>query len=451
MNITQEKIDDLNAIIKVCLKEEDYKAKVDAQLKEYRRKANVPGFRKGSVPIGMIKKMVGTNLLVEELNKILSNSLQDYLTKEKIEVLGNPLPKLEEEEKIDWENQKEFEFNYEVGLVPHIKLDKLDKYKFDIYKILVTDKDVQKYVEDLSRRYGKMTNPEKAEAEDMLFGKFEELDAKGDLKENGITHSSVLIINAITDKKLQKELIGAKQGDTFKIDPKTISEHESDQAEALGIDLIQLKSIISKFNFTVEKVNRVVPSDLNQALFDKVFGTDVVKSEKEFNAKIADELSKGLTIDSENKFLMDVRFEMLKSLNLKLPDAFLKKWIAASNENPISEAQIEEEYVQYAESLKWQLIKNKIIEQNDIKVSSEDVIAYTKRLLTQQMTSMGMKDIDDEQLSQTTNNVLQNQEEARRIYEMIYDEKLKDIFKSTFKLKEKQIEREKFIALVNKK
>ena len=200
MNITQEKIDDLNAVIKVQLKEEDYQDKVENQLKEYRKKASVPGFRKGHVPMGMVKKMVGTNLLVDELNKILSDTLQEYLTKEKLEVLGNPLPKMEDDETIDWENQKEFEFKYEVGLAPSFKVDSLDKLKVDAYKIKVSDKDVQKYVDDLARRYGKMTNPEVAEKDDMVFGKFEELDGEGKVKEGGITNSSVIIINSDTEK-----------------------------------------------------------------------------------------------------------------------------------------------------------------------------------------------------------------------------------------------------------
>ncbi|PIZ05997.1 MAG: trigger factor, partial [Flavobacteriales bacterium CG_4_10_14_0_8_um_filter_32_5] len=261
---------------------------------------------------------------------------------------------------------------------------------------------------------------------------------------------SVIIIKSVTDKKLQKELVGAKKGDTFKVNPKSVSEHQTDQAEALGVDVSQLKSIISQFNYTVEKVNRVIPTELNQELFDKVFGPETVKSEKEFRAKIAEELNKGLLVDSENKFINDVQEELLKSLNLKLPDAFLKKWIVASNEKPISSEQIEAEYDQYAKGLKWQLIKNKIIELNDVKVAAEEVVDYTKGLLMQQMQGMGMGDIDDERLSETANNVLQNQEEARRIYEMLYDSKLKDIYKSTFKLKEKEIDYENFVSLVNK-
>lgn len=450
MNITQEKIDDLNAVIKVQLKEEDYQDKVENQLKEYRKKASVPGFRKGHVPMGMVKKMVGTNLLVDELNKILSDTLQEYLTKEKLEVLGNPLPKMEDDETIDWENQKEFEFKYEVGLAPSFKVDSLDKLKVDAYKIKVSDKDVQKYVDDLARRYGKMTNPEVAEKDDMVFGKFEELDGEGKVKEGGITNSSVIIINAVTDKNLQKQLVGAKAGDMFVVDPKTVSEHESDQAQAIGVDVNELKNIISKFNYTVEKVNRVIASDLNQELFDKIFGEGTVKSEKEFRDKIAEELNKGLIADSDRKLKADIQDALMDSLKLKLPDTFLKKWIKASNEKPITDEQIESEYDMYAKSLQWQLIENKIIESNEIKVEFEEVIDYTKGLLTQQMQSMGMPTNDDEQLTQTAQSVLQNQEEARKIYGMLYDSKLMDLYKSTCKLKEKEVSLEEFEKLLAK-
>jgi trigger factor len=451
MNITQEKIDDLNAVIKVQLKEEDYQEKVENQLKEYRKKASVPGFRKGHVPMGMVKKMVGTNLLVDELNKILSDSLQDYITKEKLEILGNPLPKLEEDEKIDWNNQKEFEFKYEIGLAPDFKLEPLDKLKVQVYTIKASDKDVDNYILDLARRYGKMTNPEVAEAEDMLYGKFEELDGEGKIKEGGITNSSVVIIKSVTDKKVQKELTGAKAGDTYTFDPKVVSEYESDQAQAIGVEPSELNNVIAQFKYTVEKVNRVIPAEMNQEFFDKIFGEGTVTSEKDFKAKVAEELNKGLVNDSDKKLKADIQEALIEKLKLQLPDSFLKKWIKVSNEKPISEEQIEKEYDMYAKSLQWQLIENKIIEAHEIKVEFEEVMDYTKGLLTQQMQSMGMPANDDEQLTQTAQSILQNQEEARRIYGALYDAKLMEVYKNTCKLKEKVVSIEEFEKIVSEK
>lgn len=449
MNITQEKVDDLNAVIKVNVTEADYKEKVDVVLKDYRKKASIPGFRKGHVPMGMVKKMMGTNAMVEEINKILSEALHKYLTEEKLDILGNPLPKLEDQASIDWENQKDFEFRYDVGLAPAIDVTVGDKFKFDHYKIKIDKKDIDKQITDIAKRYGKMSNPEVAESSDMLYGKFEELDGN-DLKDGGITNSSVIIIESVTDKKLQKELIGSKPGDIIELDPKLISEHEGDQVAALGITADELKGLKSKFRYTVEKINRVEPAEVNQDLFDKVFGPNAVKTEDEFRNKIEENVSLSLVTESDRKLKADIQQEFLNQLKLSLPDSFLKRWIQASNEKPVTPEQIEEEYDQYAEGLKWQLIENKLIEKNEIKVSHEEVVAHTKTLLAQQMASMGMPTNNEEELTETANRVLQNQEEAKNIYMMMYDQKLMDAYKSSFKLKEKEVSYEEFIKLLNK-
>lgn len=451
MNITTEKVDDLNAVLTVKLDQNDYKEKVDTVLKDYRKKANIPGFRKGHVPMSLIKKQVGTNVLVDEINKVLSESLHKYITEEKIDILGNPLPKLDEQNKIDWENQTEFEFNYEVGIAPQFDLKISDKFKFDYYKIKVADKDVDKYITDVAKRYGKMSNPEVSEEDDMLYGTFEELDGSGNVAEGGINHSSIIVIKSVTDKKLQKSLVGAKSGDSFTVDPKHISENESDQAAALGVDAAAYKNIITKFKFTVDKINRIMPADLNQELFDKVYGPGAVKDEKEFRAKVADELGRGLSVDADRKLKADVQDELLKKLKLSLPDEFLKRWIMTSNENPITPEQVESEYDEYAKGLKWQLIENKIIKDNNVQVTHEEVIDHTKGLLKQQMAGMGLPGDDDEQLTETANRVLQNEEEARNIYMMMYDNKLMTLYKNTFKLKEKEVSYDDFIKIAYEK
>jgi trigger factor len=451
MNITQEKVDNLNAVIKVQLSESDYQANVDKVLRDYRNKASVPGFRKGHVPMGMVKKMVGTSAMVEEINKILSASLQKYIEDEKLDVLGNPLPKLEEQNKIDWENQKDFEFKYDIGLAPQFEVELTDKFKFEQYFIKVSKNDIDKYVEDLSRRYGKMSNPELAEADDMLFGKFEELE-NGNLKEGGIANSSVLIIKSVTDSSLQKSLVGLKSGDVVELDPKKVSEHDTDVAAALGVKPADLKNINNKFRFTVEKINRITPAEVNQELFDKVFGPNAISSEADFRGKIEEQMSQSLVVESDRKFKADIQDEILSKLNISLPDGFLKRWIAATNEKPVTAEQIDSEYDQYAKQLKWQLIENKIIKQYNIQVPFNEVVDYTKELLKQQLASMGLPTDDDKDLTETANRVLQNQEEARNIYMMLYDKKMIDLFKTTLKVNQKEISYEDFIKVAyNKK
>lgn len=450
MNITQEKVDNLNAVIKVQLSESDYQANVDKVLRDYRNKASVPGFRKGHVPMGMVKKMVGTSAMVEEINKILSETLQKYIEDEKLDVLGNPLPKLDEQEKIDWENQKDFEFKYDIGLAPQFVIELTDKFKFEQYVIKVSKNDIDKYVEDLSRRYGKMSNPEVAEADDMLFGKFEELE-DGNLKEGGISNSSVLIIKSVTDSSLQKSLVGLKSGDVVELDPKKVSEHDTDVAAALGVKPNDLKNINNKFRFTVEKINRITPAEVNQELFDKVFGPNAISSEVDFRGKIEEQMSQSLVVESDRKFKADIQDEILSKLNISLPDGFLKRWIAATNEKPVTPEQIESEYDQYAKQLKWQLIENKIIKQYNIQVPFNEVVEYTKELLKQQLASMGLPTDDDKDLTETANRVLQNQEEARNIYMMLYDKKMIDLFKTTLKVNQKEISYEDFIKVAYSK
>lgn len=451
MNITQEKVDNLNAVIKVQLSESDYQANVDKVLRDYRNKASVPGFRKGHVPMGMVKKMVGTSAMVEEINKILSASLQKYIEDEKLDVLGNPLPKLEEQNKIDWENQKDFEFKYDIGLAPQFEVELTDKFKFEQYVIRVSKNDIDKYVEDLSRRYGKMSNPELAEADDMLFGKFEELE-NGNLKEGGIANSSVLIIKSVTDSSLQKSLVGLKSGDVVELDPKKVSEHDTDVAAALGVKPADLKNINNKFRFTVEKINRITPAEVNQELFDKVFGPNAISSEADFRGKIEEQMSQSLVVESDRKFKADIQDEILSKLNISLPDGFLKRWIAATNEKPVTAEQIDSEYDQYAKQLKWQLIENKIIKQYNIQVPFNEVVDYTKELLKQQLASMGLPTDDDKDLTETANRVLQSQEEARNIYMMLYDKKMIELFKTTLKVNQKEISYEDFIKVAyNKK
>ncbi|GAB4250001.1 MAG: trigger factor [Vicingaceae bacterium] len=446
MNISKEVIDDLNAVIKVHVSPEDYEPKVESALREYKKKVNLPGFRKGHVPMGMVKKMAGKSVLAEELNKILSESLQKYISEEKLEILGNPLPK--EDTKIDFENQTEFDFEYEVGLAPKFEVNLDDKLKVEKYKVKVDDKLIEKYVDQARRRYGKMTNPEVVEEKDMVYGTFQELNDDGSVKEDGIKHQSIIVIEEITDKKLQKEFIGKMVGDAVVLDPHVISSNEIDAAAALGIKTEEFKTLKSNFKFTIEKINRLIPAEINQDFFDKIYGPNVVKSEEEFRNKIKEEIEKGLELDSDRKFKMDVQDKLIDKLKLKLPDAFLKKWILASNEKPISPKQVEKEYDLYAKSLIWQIIENKIFKNYDVKVDFDEVVNYTIELIKNQMGEMAAN-MSEEELKNTAHRVLQNQEEARNIYGQLYDNKLMELFKEKVNIKEKEISYDEFVKLFN--
>ena len=438
MDITQQKVDDLNAVLKVKVMPNDYQEKVENALKDYRKKVNLPGFRPGKVPTGLIKQKYGTSILVDEINKLLSEEIQKYIVDNKIEVLGNPLPK-NDDVNIDWDSQKEFEFSYDLGLAPQFDLKLSSKEKFQYKKIKIDDKMLGNYLEDISKRYGKMVAPDEVGEKDMLFGDFVELDDKGEIKEGGIFHSASVALDRVDDEQAKKEFIGKKKEDKFVVNPHKISKNTTDLAAMLGIQKGQAENMKASFSFKITNISRIEPAELNQELFDKVYGKDQVKSLEEFKEKIREEIAKQFIQESENKLRNDIIEKLIEKFKLKLPDDFLKRWLIAANEKPLTMEQIEGEYEQYAKNLKWQLIENKVIKENDIKVDNEEVVAHTKELIKQQFAQYGRPNPAEQELEDTAKRVLENQEELRKIYDVIYNQKVMQLFKDTFKIEDKEV------------
>jgi len=443
MNITQEKIDDLNAILKVKVVADDYLPKVETALKNYQKKAAIPGFRPGKVPTGVIKKMYGKSVLVDEVNKLLSDSLYKYINENKIEILGNPLPKAEAENVIDWDNQKDFEFMYEMGLAPQFTIDLSPKDKFE-YKIVKVDADLlNKYVSDIAKRYGKVEPVEVSKEGDLLNGDFVELDANGEILPGGIFKTSSVFIDRLADE-VKKSFINLKTADKVVVEAKSLSTNIVDLANMLGIEKEQAETINCKVQFTVKGVSRLGEAEINQELFDKIYGPETVKTKEEFETKIKEELTSMFANDSERKFYNDVVDFLMKKINFELPNKFLKRWIVAVNDKPVSPEQVETEYEQYSKGLKWQLIENKIIKDNNIKVENEEVIAHTKELILQQFSKMAQAPMSDDELTKTAQRVLQNEEEAKKIFEKLYGQKVMTLFKTKFTLENKEMTYDEF-------
>lgn len=449
MEVVKKDIDKLNAEIIINIKEADYKEGLDTALRNYRKQTNLPGFRKGMVPMGMVKKMAGTNLLVDQVNKMLSDNLYKFISENKLDVLGNPLPKQADAAAIDWETQKDFTFSYEIGLAPEVKAEITEKDKFEKLKIKVDEKMIAKQVDEIAKRYGKMVETDKSEEEDMLFGKWEELDGKS-IKEEGITNETVLNIRTVNDKKNQKKFIGAKVGDVVKVKPQEIADAQY-VAAWLGIDQQYIADQTSEFQYTISKINRMEAAELNQEFFDKIYGKDTVKSKEEMEAKLRGEMEGSLAQNADQLFEREVQDHLIKKAKLELPDEFMKKWLMTANEKPITKEQIDSEYEQYAMGLKWQLIENKLIKDNKIEVTKEEIVAHTKGLIAQQLAGMGGNMMDDAEMEATANRVLENQEEAKRLYEQLYAAKLREFYNTTAKIKEKEISYDDFVKLAEKK
>ena len=445
MKITQEKKDDLNALLKINLSSKDYQQKVNDVIKNYCKTANVPGFRKGKVPAGQIKKMYGKSILVEEVNKLLQDSIYKYITENKIEVLGNPLPL---ENNIDWENSVDFEFKFEMGLAPDFKVDLDKKVSFNFYKIKADKKMIDHYSNDVAKRYGSMIHPDISEENDLILGDFVQLDNKKNILEGGISHTASVALDVVMDKKSKKSLVGVSKDSEVII--RINKNFSKDVSHMLNINKEQADLLDSNFKFTVKNISRMNPSDLNQDLFDKVFGTGTVNNKKEFRSKIQDEIEKSFIVESDRKLKNDIVLHLINKLNLKLPDEFLKKWLLQTNDKNLTLEQIEAEYTQYSKSLRWQLIENKIIKENNLEVTNEDVLNHTKDLIKQNFGQYGQKAPEENKLTEIAGKVLENEDERKKVYNQLYDFKTLSLYKRKFKLNDKSVTYDEFVKLASK-
>lgn len=447
MNITQENIDELNAVLKVKVVAEDYLPKVESALKDYQKRASVPGFRPGKVPSGMIKKMYGKSILVDEINKLLNDSLYKYLQENKIEVLGNPLPKTDS--KIDWDNQTDFEFLYEMGLAPKFNVELSQKDKFTYKTVKIDEELVNKYITDVAKRYGKVEQVEVSGAGDLLTGDFVELDAAGEIVAGGAFKTGNLFLERLKDEGVKKQLTGLKKDDKVVLAAQKLAETPAELANLLGIDKDAAEKYTANVQFTVKNVSHLAPADVNQEFFNKIYGEGVVNSEEEFRAKVRQELAAIFVNDSERKFYNEVVEHLMSKINFDLPKDFLKRWIMAVNEKPVTAEQVENEFDGYAKGLKWQLIENKIIKENNIQVTKEEILAHTKELIVEQFSKFNPVPMEEEELNQTAQRVLANEEEAKKLYEKLYGQKILNLFKSKFSIENKEVSHDDFFKTAN--
>lgn len=448
MEITKENINELNALVKVTLAKEDYHPQFETSLKNYAKKVNMKGFRPGHAPVSMVKKMYGKGLLADEVNKILNDALYKFISENKIDILGNPMPK-SDDRNIDWDNPGTMEFVYEIGLAPALSID-FSKISFPFYNVKVDEELVTKQMDDLARRYGKLVSAEVSEKTDMIFGKFEELDADHHLLEGGIKHdNSSIAIEQLHDEKLKERLSGLKVGDSIDLNPRKVSHSKADMATMLGIKPEEVNHVKNEFRFTVSEIKRVEPADLNQEFFDKMFGEGQVNSPEDMKVRVSNDLKGMFVNDSHKVFDRDVVEHLLNTLEMKLPDDFIKRWITATNEKPVTPEQVEHDYPSYARGLKWQLIENKIIKDNDLKIDHVEALDFTKGYLASQYLRYGLAAPGDEELTQSAMRILTNKDENKRIYEDLYHRKVMDVIKSAIKMDQKEITLDEFKKIAN--
>lgn len=441
MNIKKQDIDKLNAEITISVTPNDYEAHVNEGIKKVQRQASMPGFRPGKVPASLIKKQYGTQIMVDEINKLLNDSIYKYIEENKIEILGNPLPK--NQTAIDFTNQKGFDFVYELGLAPQfdVKLD--NKNTFTYKTVKVDDELVNKYLSDVRRNYGKPTNPEISSEKDVIFVDINELDENGAIKAGGIYKSTSLSYERVKNEKAKAKLLGLKREDKVVININDLYETALDKSVSLGIDKAVAETNNSDLQLTVKNISRLEDAELNQELFDKVYGEGKVTSEEEFKNKIREELSMMFHADSERFLKTEVENKLVDKLNLQLPDAFLKRWLAVVNEKPVAPEDLEKEYPGYAKAMQWRLIENKIIKDNQIQVQADEAKNEAKAYIRSEYMRYGQKP-SEEDLEKISNDLLKSEKDAQRIFENLYTKKVLDLIKDKCTLDKKEVSYDEF-------
>lgn len=417
MDIVKENVDDLNAVLKVKISPADYNERYKKAINRYQKKVDLPGFRPGKVPVDLIKKRFGTHILVEEINEMLSETLHKYISENKIDILGNPLPK--NDSMVDFDNQTEFEFQYDLGLAPKIDIELSSKEKFPYYSVKADDELINKHVDYFRRNYGQVVHPETSEEKDVLIGDFTEVDKDGNVVAGGIFKTTLLDISKITNAQNKVKLVGLKKDD------KVILENLSDDANYL-FEILELSA--EKFSgltlqFRLKNLSRIVQAEVNQELFDKIYGAGKVTSEEEFRNKIREELAVMFVADSDRKFMNEVVESLLKKANLVLPEEFLKRYLLATNKEKTSLDQIEKEYHSYSDALKWQLIENYLLKKYQIVVPSEEVEAYVTNLVKMNFAKHGMANADEATLKESVKKVMADEKQVRNAYDRFVQKK----------------------------
>jgi trigger factor len=448
MKVTHESTGELTATVKIEVSPSDYKEQVNKVLKDYQRKANVPGFRPGKVPFGMIKKMYGSGVFAEELNKLLSDSLNNYIADNKIDIIGQPLPNDDRTPQFEGnEEEKDLEFYFDLGLMPDFKVDLSENTAVDYCKVLVDDKMVENYMDDIARRNGKPINPDVSEAADMLKGEFAELTAEGILAENGHTCTNSFSTDQLLEETDKAKFTGLKVGDVVNFNPSKAVGNVTNVAKLLDLDKSDDIHLHADYCFTLQEITRTEPAAIDQELFNNVYPEGEVTSEADFRERIRKEAAVAFEADTDKQFMNDAIKKLIEDSKMVFPDDFMKRWLYDSNQGKLTRDQIDGDYDHFANSMKWQLIENRIIKEHEVEVTEQEIKEYIIGYFKPRNSEMEMDPEMVKRFDSIATTIMQNKEEARKINDKLYEQKLTALLKNKLKLVEKEVTYEEFITL----
>jgi trigger factor len=440
MNITRENKDALNAILKVDIVADDYQAKVSELLTDYRKKADIPGFRKGHVPMGMIKKQYGKSIMIDEVNKLLQSSLNKYLAEEKLDILGNPLPIVKEN--FNWDAEI-FSFEFELGLAPQFEVNLKSKKKVNQYNIVATKKLIDKELENIQTRFGTTSPLDEASESSNVTGTFIN-------EEKEINKKSTFLVNDLKGKKNEKKVVGAKVGDVIELETKKLFKEDHTLQNVLGLTQEEINDLDSNLTLTVEEITKTEPANLDKELFDKLFADGSVSSVKELRDKIKEDSENQFQQQADQQLLNAVIEHLIENTKFDLPAEFLQKWLATAGEKELSSEEAASEYTNSEKGLRYQLIESKIIKDNDIKLDYVELVEYAKGFIRSQMAQFGNMNPEEKELDDIAGKILQNKEEAQKLQSQLISQKLLAFYKENMSFKTKEVSYEDFIKEVYK-
>ncbi|MCB0790992.1 MAG: trigger factor [Flavobacteriales bacterium] len=446
MNIEKEETGTLTATLKLTLSPADYDPGVESALKEQRRKANWPGFRPGQVPMSIVRKRIGRSVLLNEVERLIGESLNGYIQQNDLRVLGQPLPR-DTDGTNDWDAHGEFTFAYEMGLAPRFDVE-LDKNAGITLPVVdVSDELVDREVADMRRRFGDLADVEVGGDKDMLLGDMIELDADGAIKEGGILQRATISLEYLKDEATRQALTGRKVGDEVRVDPHKVSQDHDDLARMLGVTHAQVHDLNGEFLFRVAEIKHMNEAPLDQTLFDRVYGKDAVSDEAGFRERVRTGLEGMFRRDSERVFKRLVMKHLLERTGIELPDGFLKRWIMETSKDPVTAEEVEQAYSSYAEGLRRQLLEDGILEKYGLEAKNEEIQAFAQRYVADQFGQYGMPAPEGDELARVAGRLLSDRDQVKRMRDSIVDQKIMRHFITLLEPKEQRMGYEEFVNL----
>jgi trigger factor len=445
MQVIRQDVDSLNATLKVEIAPEDYGQKVKSSLEKYRKTVKIPGFRPGHVPFGLVQKQYGKAVLADVLNDLIKDSLDGYVRDNNLNILGGPLPSESNEMNGDFNQPADFTFEFQIGFAPEIRVDLASITGMEYNKVKVDAELLEKQLIDLRRRYGKLLSAEETGEEDFLTAQLVELE-NNEIKPGGYMKDVSFLVSKVKEE-VKSTLLNKVVGDKLTVEAKHLVETPKDLEELMGLSSEETAALNDSFQMTLKDIKRMVPAELNQELYDRLFGEGEVGSEEDLKQRVEADLTEMFNKESDKLFMFKVYEKLLKETDVQFPEHFLKRWILNTSEKEISEEQVEDEYPSYEKSLKWELIKGNLFETHGLSLTRDELVDYTKGMLASNYAQYGIPVVDDTELTQSALSFLAKKDQVRSISDMLTEQKLIHLFKNSIQYNEVYVTNEEFNQL----